>query len=114
MKKGLFTCFAFFLLGFSANVLGSEGNSEQKQVTPQPTKVSSSQPAGAMASSFALEIVSVDNTASFVNFSEEDLLPYLTSDCIGQENCENDSSKVDGSTDSTIFINGKNLPVPVL
>lgn len=114
MKKGVIACFVSCMIAFGVKGATVEGSGEQTQASSQTTKVSVSQPAGTLASSVAMEVVQVDNTGSFVNFTEEDFLPFLSTG-YSQGNCERDSLKVGRcSSDSARFINGKTLAVPVL
>ena len=115
MKKGVIACFVSCLIAFGVKGATVEGNGGQTQANSQTTKVSVSQPTGGtLASSVAMEAVQVDNTGSFVNFTEEDFLPFLSTG-YSQGDCESDSVKVNRcNSDSARFINGKTLAVPVL
>jgi len=109
----LLLCFSVFSFTFTTEALGKGLHVEQKLNDTQPAKVAPVKMLKSLSPLEALEVACIDNTASFVNISEEDVVLFLNMNGSGFTKCDS-LAYIHLQSDSTFFINGKRLTSPIL
>jgi len=113
MRNLLFLCFSVFSFTFTTEALGKGLRVEQNLNSTQPAKVAPVKILKSLSSLEALEVACNDNTASFVNISEEDVVSFLNMNGCSFAKCDS-LAYIHLQLDSTFFINGKRLASPIL
>ena len=112
MRYLVFFGISTLLIAIVTEVKAVSGNVEQNKIGSETGRVTLAIPQQSLSCSDMLLVAQVENVGSFFSFSEEDLLPFLDVEHGELIGCN--SADMHIQSDTSLFINGKKMVIPIL